>query len=104
MRAWLRRYAPLVVGVPGCLAAGWFELDRALAGRGIAWVYAFEWPMYAVVGTYVWWRVWHPADPDAAPHRSADDLPVAADPELMAWQGYLARLQRDDPPGGPPSR
>lgn len=113
-------YLPLVLGVPACLAAGWFELTRALGGREIAWVYTFEWPFYAVVGTYMWWQIWHRAPrevtaaSDAArtndrsrvdggvPEPDAAAMPDL-DPELEAWQSYLARLHAADPPGSPPA-
>ena len=114
----LRQYLPLVVGVPVCLGAGWFELTRALGGREVAWVYAFEWPFYAVAGTYMWWQVWRPR-PRVLPEQLSRAGPtirrepvrrVAAasldddDPGLVAWQRYLARLEAVDPPGGPPPR
>lgn len=111
-----RKYLPLVLGIPGCLGAGWFELTRALAGREIAWVYTFEWPFYAVAGTYMWWQIWH-RDPAARSARGssvaqgnsrsrarpAAELPDD-DPELAAWQLYRANLDALDPPGGPPQR
>jgi hypothetical protein len=104
----MRKYLPLVFGVPGCLAAGWFELTRALGGREVAWVYAFEWPLYAVIGVYMWWHIWHKVSdlPSAVP---AATLPKQAgpppdDPELAAWESYLANLHAVDPPGGPPPR
>jgi hypothetical protein len=112
----LRKYLPLVLGVPGCLAAGWFELTRALGGREIAWVYTFEWPLYAVVGSYMWWQIWHrkpsvrPAGTPPASRRPgrAAAMPVLEqvddDPGLVAWQRYLANLEALDPPGGPPPR
>jgi hypothetical protein len=111
----------LVIALPGCLAAGWFELTRALHGREIAWVYAFEWPLYGFLGIYIWWRLLH-SEPEReatvgddltrtlANHvveddaTSLDDLVRAVDPELAAWQAYLTRLQRIDPPGAPPTR
>lgn len=97
-------HAPFLVAVTGCLFAGWFELTRARAGREVAWVYAVEWPLFAILGTYIWWRKLHespalptqPAVPDDA--RAIDRL----DPGLVAWQEYLARLHAADPPGGPP--
>jgi hypothetical protein len=111
-----RKYLPLVLGVPGCLAAGWFELTRALAGREVAWVYVFEWPLYALVGAYMWWRIWRPStrrDGPSSRKRSPDrshpvDRPAVqvaeadVDLGLEAWQDYLARLHAADPPGGPP--
>ncbi|MDQ1485732.1 MAG: hypothetical protein QOJ62_1425 [Actinomycetota bacterium] len=122
----LRRLLPVVVGVPGCFAAGWFELTRALGGRQIAWVYAFEWPLYGVAGAYMWWRIWHRPTAAARTQDASDDdprtrkrplglaevpdqrqataPPAPEDAELAAWRQYLARLHAIDPPGGPPPR
>ena len=99
----VRLHIPFLVGVAGCLFAGWFELTRARAGREVAWLYAFEWPLYAILGTYVWWRTLHesptrPVVPDD-PH-TIDQL----DPGLVAWQEYLAKMQAAGPPGGPPQK
>ena len=97
----VRLHIPFVAGVTGCLFAGWFELTRALAGREVAWVYAFEWPLFAILGIGIWWRLWH----ELPPRHVKPDHPTAADqpdPGLVAWQGYLAALQAADPPGGPP--
>jgi hypothetical protein len=115
----VRKYLPLVGGLALCLLAGLIELRRALDGHRLSWVYAVEWPFFAVVGTYIWWRTWHPpADdedrvPDGRP-RSIRDTPASrpdgarsqasADPELAAWESYLARLHAADPPGGPPDK
>lgn len=107
---WVRLHLPLVVGVSGCAFAGWFEWTRAVAGRQIAWVYAVEWPFFAVLGVVIWWRLWREdSDSGATPSRAAmTDSRVTdssgADPQLVAWQDYLARLQAADPPGGPPAR
>ncbi len=92
--------APLLLGFPLCLAAGWFELTRALGGHEIAWVYAFEWPLYAVAWAAMWWQLLH-RDPVATNDSIA---PPGDDPELVAWQNYLADLDAVDPPGTPPAR
>jgi hypothetical protein len=99
----IRLHIPFVVGVAGCLFAGWFELTRALAGREVAWVYALEWPFFAFMGTLIWWRVLH----DSPTRAVAPDDPRAIDqldPGLVAWQEYLAELQAVDPPRGPPQK
>jgi len=58
----------LVIVVPGCLAAGWFELTRALAGNELSWVYVFEWPFFAAFACRLWWRLLHEEEsPDAMP-------------------------------------
>lgn len=104
----------LLFALPGCLAAGWFELTRAMNGHQIAWVYAFEWPLFGVLGTYVWWRLVHDAGPmgrrtttshhasdqrDATDAHSSSELP--ADLGLQAWQRYLDKQHALDPPGKP---
>jgi len=99
----LRLHIPFAIAVAGCLSAGWFELTRARAGREVAWVYAVEWPLFAVLGTFIWWRMLHerparPVVPDDP--RAIDQL----DPGLVAWQEYLDALHAADPPGGPPPR
>jgi hypothetical protein len=113
----LRLHLGLVAGVSLCLFAGWFELTRALAGREVAWVYVFEWPLFAVIGCIMWWRLlaYRPArdgdEPGSGSQASGEPAPRAtahrpddADPGLAAWQRYLAELQAADPPGGPPPR
>ncbi|PZS18872.1 MAG: hypothetical protein DLM57_05055 [Pseudonocardiales bacterium] len=121
----VRLHALLVVGVPICIAAGWFELTRALAGREVAWVYTFEWPLFGIYGVYIWWRLYRErksstarpsnsigeersAGPDVTPvglRASANertDVDQATDPQLAAWEQYLSALHSVDPPGGPP--
>lgn len=115
-----RLHLTLLFALPGCLAAGWFELSRAMNGHQIAWVYAFEWPLFGVLGTYMWWRLVHdsgpmgrrntaaeqgaarrshPNDPKAQP---SSEVPADPDPGLEAWQRHLATLRALDPPGRAP--
>ena len=47
----------LLVVVPLCLWAGWFEFGRAQHGNWRAWVYTFEWPFFAGVSLYLWRRL-----------------------------------------------
>ncbi|MGZ4460450.1 MAG: hypothetical protein ACXVYW_16215 [Oryzihumus sp.] len=93
----LRFHVPLVLGVTGCLWAGWFELGRARAGHTIAWVYVFEWPAFAVAGVVIWWRILtdrdapRPGDRASGRGRQIPD----DDPGLRAWQRYRAELEQD---------
>ena len=100
----LRLHAALLVVVPGCLAAGWFELTRALAGNELSWVYVFEWPFFAAFAARMWWRLLGEGrDPGPAPSEPADATAgESPDPQLEAWRQYLARLHAESPPGGPP--
>jgi hypothetical protein len=107
-RAAIRLHGTLVAGLTLCAVATWIEWHRALDGHVIAWVYAFEWPFFAVVGTWMWWRLLH-GDDRPRRNRRPERLTGRSvhieedDPELLAWQDYLERLHAQDPPGGPPS-
>jgi hypothetical protein len=96
----LRFHVPLVVGVAGCLFAGWFELTRARGGgHPVAWLYAVEWPGFAVAGIIIWWRII--TNRDHARTRppgptTRDQSTVGSDPGLIAWQQYVAEAQRRD--------
>jgi hypothetical protein len=47
----------LIVVVPFCMWAGWFEFGRAHHGNWRAWVYTFEWPFFGVIAIYLWRRL-----------------------------------------------
>lgn len=117
----LRLHATVIVVASGCLAAGGFELSRALSGHGFSWVYVFEWPFFAGFSVVIWWRLLHDDNPAVlAPVpellRGTRVLPTpalvvptpvldgdaVADEPLHAWQDYLARRYAEHPPGTPP--
>ena len=103
----LRLHGILVAGLALCAVASWLEWTRALEGHALAWVYAFEWPLFAVLGTGMWWRLLRsesrPAPKPARPPRTRTRVIASDDPDLVAWQEYLSRLHAADPPGGPPT-
>lgn len=98
----LRLHAALLAGLALAGTATWLEWTRARAGHAVAWVYAFEWPLFAVLGTYLWWRLLH-ADSEPAQESILPAPEPDADLGLLAWQAYLDRLHAADPPGGPPA-
>ncbi len=98
--------ATVAVLFPGFLVLGWWQLDRALSGNTLSWVYTFEWPLFAVYLVYVWRRLLrdeHRPDElttsDAAEGagRAAPSRQEAGDgeedEELAAYNEYLAALQ-----------
>lgn len=100
----LRLHGVAVLGVTACVVATRIEWSRAVGGHGIAWVYSFEWPIFAIMGTYLWWKLLMATAPEGAsrlraPSQAASTAVV--DPELEAWRAYLRRLHATDPPGGP---
>lgn len=105
----------LLVWVPGCALASWWQVRIALGGDGLGWVYSVMWPCFAVLGTVFWWYLVHD-DPDslgarglrskatppragAAPAETHDDPDArrlaaleSEDPELAAYNAYLSSL------------
>ena len=107
---WLGWHAFTVAAAIGMLWLGDWQFHRAEAGNALSWAYTFEWPVFAVFGVVFWAKTIHdefrpPPDPGYA---DAVDLPagIAApngagpqaaagepdDPELAAYNAYLARL------------
>jgi hypothetical protein len=102
-RSALKLHITLVGGLTLCAVGSWVEWSRALDGRTIAWVYAFEWPLFAVLGTWIWWRLLHedsrPRRSRRWPTRTGAGIPDD-DPGLVAWREYLNDLGGADPPNG----
>jgi hypothetical protein len=131
-RGWYTRRAllahgALIIWVPGCAVACWWQVGIALSGDSLGWIYSVMWPSFAVFGTVFWWYFVHD-DPDTVGRRglrraqravatdgesrraAPDDLaspddrdPALArtedeDTELAAYNAYLAALAREDRP------
>lgn len=59
-RRWFSRrslalHLVVVLVVPFCLVAGWWQLQRALGGNTLSYVYVLEWPSFAVIAVWAWW-------------------------------------------------
>ena len=88
----------LVVVTAFVLLARW-QVDRALSGNELSWVYAFEWPFFAGYAIYMWWKLL--ADDDASvPRGGARPETEREREELAAYNRYLAELAENDGPGG----
>jgi len=114
-RRWFSRRAlglhlALLVWVPGCAVAAWWQVTIATAGNDLAYLYAVEWPVFAVLAMVVWWNLIHD-DPEQVGSRGlrrarretgvpiGPELvrrPEEEDEELAAYNAYLAALAEDD--------
>ena len=104
----------LVIWVPGCALACWWQVTVALSGDDLGWVYTFMWPAFAAFAVVLWWHLVHD-DPDTVGARglrrlrqeepttssqcqsAPDDVIARAeaeDTELAAYNAYLAELRR----------
>jgi hypothetical protein len=120
---WLAWHAFAVVAAWGMLWLGDWQFHRAVSGNPLSWAYTFEWPLFVIFGVVFWaktivdkWREQGVSAPDRqASPLTADDLELpgaahiaaavdataeaADDPELAAYNAYLARLNRREEAG-----
>jgi hypothetical protein len=97
----LRLHAALLIWFPGCLVAGWWQVNRAFDGNGLSYLYSVEWPVFALVGAWGWWALVH-TDPDTVGRRAQERL-VAASRGAGAGSGATGGSV-DAPDDGQPAR
>lgn len=120
-RWWTKRsisaHVVLAIWVPGCALAAWWQVGIALGGNQLGWVYSVMWPCFAVFGIVFWWflvhddpetigsrglrNLQHSSEEESEEERRARselliDLAEQEDPELAAYNAYLAQLARAD--------
>jgi hypothetical protein len=104
--------------VPGCGLAAWWQITRASDGNGLSYLYAIEWPIFAVLGVYFWWMLIHtdydavglrgmrnrakeatPSPTTVSEHMTGRTAPPAGqdDPELAAYNARLSALSASGP-------
>jgi hypothetical protein len=108
---WLGWHAFVIFSVAGMLWLGDWQFRRAEAGNALSWAYTFEWPVFAVFAVVFWVKTiideFRPAvaddeagqidlPPGAGPGsgggQTAGEAEAEPDPELAAYNAYLARL------------
>jgi hypothetical protein len=112
---WLGWHAFVACSIVGMLWLGNWQFHRAEAGNALSWAYTFEWPVFAVFAVVFWAKTiideFRPAsdgDGEAAQldlpggagaerqpgqaGQAAGDAAAEQDPELAAYNAYLARL------------
>jgi hypothetical protein len=120
---WL--HVAVLVFVPGCAVAAWWQINRAEGGNQLSYLYSVMWPAFAVLGLYFWWMLIHTdydtvglkgmrrqqeaatSDPQAsvAMDAPAAEVPTAQaaadlaveDPALAAYNARLAELAAQGP-------
>jgi TM2 domain-containing membrane protein YozV len=110
---WLGWHAFVVAAMLGMLWLGDWQFRRAEAGNALSWAYTFEWPIFAIFALVFWVKtILDEFKPNTAadsgtplvelpagvsgPRTRAQDVSGGAededDPELAAYNAYLARL------------
>lgn len=92
-----------------CVLAAWWQVGRAIGGNSLSFLYAIEWPCFAVLGVFGWWQLLHVAKStvdeeatrreyeermrvEAAVARAVDATQGSEDPLLAAYNDHLAEL------------
>ena len=117
-------HGALALWVPGCSVATWWQVGIAESGDSLGWVYAVMWPCFALFGILFWWFLVHD-DPETLGRRGLRRMAgtgidsgaqepservrtaqaaqaqalaraEAEDPELAAYNAYLAALADRD--------
>jgi hypothetical protein len=111
-------HVALLVFVPGCIVATVWQVSVGQSGNDIGWAYAVMWPFFAIYSVVLWWHLIHD-DPETVGARGLRRVWIASgraadaeqrkarrdeairqaeedDPELAAYNAYLADLARYD--------
>lgn len=88
---------------------GRWQWHRAESGNGLSFAYTVEWPLFAAFVAFFWWKMLRfelhppkdPAEPEVkevVPTEAPAPPPIdeATDPELAAYNQYLAHLDEQD--------
>jgi hypothetical protein len=126
---WLSRRAvslhlAVLVFVPGCAVAAWWQIHRAQDGNQLSYLYSVMWPVFGILGLYFWWMLLHtdyetvglkgmrrqqeaaasgavgPAAVVSPPYEVPEppsSAPAVEDPELAAYNARLAALAAKGP-------
>lgn len=110
----------VLVVVPGCAIAAWWQINRAQDGNQLSYLYSVMWPVFALLAIIFWWMLVH-TDYDAvglkgmrrqqatntvgatspAPTSVVPEAPVGTaaddDPDLASYNARLAELAAKGP-------
>lgn len=99
----------LILWVTGCASAAWWQVGRAIGGNQLSYLYAIEWPMFAVLGVLGWLallnmdkvteyqeraRREYEEKMRAQAEAAREATRAQEDPALAAYNDHLARLAR----------
>ena len=92
-----------------CASAAWWQVGRAIQGNSLSFLYAIEWPLFAVLGFLGWFALLNLEKVTEGQRRAREEYEemmrekaqaerVAAateeDPALAAYNDHLADLAR----------
>jgi hypothetical protein len=79
-----------------CVPAFIFEISRALGGNRLSWAYVFEWPFLGIYAIYMWRKMLKEERGEVTKSKDTGEDIESDDPELAAWNAYLAKVHEDE--------
>lgn len=52
-------HVAVLVVVPGCAVAAWWQVNRAQDGNQLSYLYSVMWPVFGLLGIVFWWMLIH---------------------------------------------
>jgi hypothetical protein len=52
-------HVAVLLVVPGCAVAAWWQVNRAQDGNNLSYVYSVMWPLFGLLGLCFWWLLIH---------------------------------------------
>ncbi len=52
-------HVAVLVFVPGCAVAAWWQISRAEGGNQLSYLYSVMWPVFGILSLYFWWMLLH---------------------------------------------
>ena len=52
-------HVAVLLAVPGCAVAAWWQVNRAQDGNNLSYVYSVMWPLFGLLGLCFWWLLIH---------------------------------------------
>ena len=97
----------LLIWVAGCCAAAYWQVTRAADGNALSYLYAVEWPVFAVAGVVGWYALINIEKPTEAEEQERRDFETqrraeihaareaeVESPELAAYNDHLEQLAK----------
>jgi hypothetical protein len=85
----------VIIWVAGCVAAARWQVDVAMSGNSLGWLYAVEWPIFAVFGVIFWWQLVHD-DPATVGSKGLRRATRVSGTEAVERGRGLRRVEEED--------
>jgi hypothetical protein len=86
-------HVAVLILVPGCAVAAWWQVNRAADGNELSYVYSVMWPAFGLLAIVFWWLLIH-TDYDTVGLKGMRRQQAEADPEPDARTFDVAAASR----------